>query len=464
VNYSLLGRYNATATIRTDGSSRFAEKKKWGYFPSIGLSWNINEESFFNKKSLVSALKVRVSAGTVGNQEIGDYRYEGYYAPLNYAFGGQLVTGYTRTNRANPDLKWETTTQYNVGLDLGLWKDRVNIVLDAYSKKTSDLLVDIPLEITSGFGSELRNAGEVSNKGIEIGLNANIIQQKNFDWTVSANLAKNINKITGLGGLSQFTPEFSMDNGTATLSDVDPLLVKVGEPLGSFYGYVFNGVVQKDEGSSIPIPIPSWYEPGQTVQPGDPKFVNQNDEKDIDGNDVINDLDKVILGNAQPKFTYGFSSSLAYKRVDLFFAFQGTYGNKLYNGLQHKLEATSVYYNAAGSLRDRWTESNPSNTVPRAVNTPFLTVDSRYVEDASYLRLKNITLGYTLPIKVNKAPDFKLRLFASVQNLLTITGYKGFDPEASYYGGDETNGLYQGIDFGAYPSAKTYSLGVNLSF
>jgi outer membrane receptor protein involved in Fe transport len=368
-----------------------------------------------------------------------------------------LVTGYTRTNRANPDLKWETTTQYNVGLDIGLWKDRVNIVFDAYSKKTSDLLVDIPLEITSGFGSALRNVGDVSNKGIEIGLDAHIIKQKDFDWIVSANLAKNINKITSLGGLGQFVPEFSMNNGTATLSDVDPLLVKEGEPLGSFYGYIFNGVVQAGDNLSS-IPVPRWYNPGQSIQPGDPKFVNQN------GDNAINDLDKVILGNAQPKFTYGFSSNLAYKRVDLFFTFQGTYGNKLYNGLQHKLESTSIYYNAAGSLRDRWTPSNPSNTVPRAVNTPFLILDSRYVEDASYLRLKNITLGYTLPIKVNKAPDFKLRLFASVQNLLTITNYKGFDPEASYYGGDETNGLYQGIDFGAYPTAKTYSLGVNISF
>jgi TonB-linked SusC/RagA family outer membrane protein len=453
VNYSLLGRYNLTATFRADGSSRFAANKRWGYFPSIGLSWNINEEAFFNKKSAVSALKLRASAGTVGNQEIGDYRYEATYGADNYSFGGKLVTGYVRNNLKNDGLKWETTSQYNAGIDAGLWKDRINLTVDAYYKLTSDLLVEIPIEITRGFPSALRNVGSVSNRGIEFGINANIIDSKNLTWTASANIARNVNRVEDLGEQGQFFPLFAASNGLRTLADVNPLIVKEGEPLGTFYGYVFDGVVQATENAAA-VPVPSWFE---KVVAGDPKFVNQN------GDNAINAADRVVLGSSQPKFTYGFSSALNYKNLDVSVIFQGSYGNKLYNAYQHTLESTSIYYNAAESLRDRWTPTNPSNTVPRAINTPFLTLDSRYIEDASYLRLKNITVGYTVPFKTGKSP-VKLRVFASAQNLLTVTSYRGYDPEASYYGGDETNSLYQGIDLGAYPSAKTFLFGISLSY
>lgn len=460
VNYSLLGRYNLTATVRADGSSRFADNRRWGYFPSLGLSWNINEEPFFNKSGFASALKLRLSAGTAGNQEIGDYKYEATYGARNYSFGGKLATAYLRNNRENDDLKWETTAQYNAGIDLGLWKDRINLIADVYYKKTTDLLVDIPTEITSGFLSKLANVGSVSNKGVEIGLNASLVDTKNFNWSATANIARNINKITSLGGQGYFFPVFDSDvNGLTTLEGVDPLIVKEGEALGSFYGYVFDGVIQTEDlkEGKPKLPVPSWYE--KDLQAGDPKFVDQNHDGVIDSND------KVVLGSAQPKFTYGFSSTLNYKNLDFSFIFQGSYGNKLYNAFQHTLEATSIYYNAAASLRDRWTPANPSNTVPRAINTPFLTVDSRYIEDASYLRLKNVTLGYTLPFKAGKSPNrLKLRVFASAQNLLTVTKYRGYDPEASYYGGDETNGLYQGIDIGAYPSAKIFTFGINLTY
>ncbi|MDR0769485.1 MAG: TonB-dependent receptor [Dysgonamonadaceae bacterium] len=458
VNYSLLGRYNLTATFRADGSSRFAENHRWGYFPSLGLSWNINEEAFFNEESVVSALKLRVSAGTVGNQEIGDYKYEDTYGTRNYSFGGNLVTAYLRNNRINSDLKWETTTSYNAGLDFGLLKDKLNLSADIYYKETSDLLVEIPLEISSGFSSTLKNVGSVTNKGIELGLNVNIIDTKDFQWSFDANIARNINKITSLGGQPYFFPVFDVDvNGLRTLEGVDPLIVKVGEPLGTFYGYVFNGVIQTEEEAQT-APKPSWF--SGDLQAGDPKFVNQNENED----NVINTSDKVVLGNAQPKFTYGFSTTLNYKGIDFSAIFQGSYGNQLYNAFQHTLEATSIYYNAAGTLRDRWTPTNPSNTVPRAIATPNLNLDSRYIEDASYLRLKNLTLGYTLPVKLARAPGFKVRLFGSAQNLLTLTKYRGYDPEASYYGGDETDGLYQGIDLGAYPSSKTFSFGATVSF
>jgi TonB-linked SusC/RagA family outer membrane protein len=457
VNYSLLGRYNLTATLRADGSSRFAADHRWGYFPSLGVSWNINDEAFFSKGGPVSALKLRASAGTVGNQEIGDYKYESTYGSRNYSFGGKLVTAYLRNNRTNSDLKWETTTGYNAGLDFGLWKDRLNVTADAYYKTTSDLLVEIPIEATNGLTSTLKNVGSVTNRGIEIGLNAGIIDTKNFQWSAAANIARNINRVASLGGLDYFFPVFDVNvNGLRTLSGVDPLIVKEGEPLGSFYGYIFDGVIQT-EAEAKTTPKPTWFK--DALQPGDPKFVNQ--DGDIKS---IGTGDKVVLGNAQPKFTYGFSSTLNYKGVDFSAIFQGSYGNQLYNAFRHTLEATSIYYNAAGTLRDRWTPTNPSNTVPRAINTPNLNVDSRYIEDASYLRLKNITIGYTLPVKIARAPGFKVRIFAFAQNLLTITKYSGYDPEASYYGGDETNGLYQGIDLGAYPSAKTFGFGGSISF
>jgi TonB-linked SusC/RagA family outer membrane protein len=454
VNYSLLGRYNLTATLRADGSSRFAANRRWGYFPSVGLSWNINDEAFYDRESLVGTLKIRLSAGTAGNQEIGDYKYEATYGARNYSFGGQLVTAYLRNNRQNSGLKWETTAQYNIGLDAGLWKDRLNVTVDAYWKNTSDLLVEIPLESTSGFESMLKNVGNVSNKGIEIGLNANLVQKKAFNWTASVNFARNVNRITNLGGQSQFFPLFSNTNGLTTLSDVDPLIVREGEALGSFYGYVFEGVVQAGELASAP--LPGWFT--QPLQPGDPKFTDRNGDRLITGED------KVVLGSVQPDFTYGFSSALNYRRLDLSFIFQGSYGNQLYNAFRHTLEATSIYYNASATLRDRWTVTNPSNSVPRAINTPFLTVDSRYIEDASFLRLKNVTLGYTIPVKRGRSSALDIRLFASAQNLLTFTKYSGYDPEASYYGGDETNGLYQGIDLGAYPSARTFVFGLNLSY
>ncbi|OAV74672.1 Outer membrane cobalamin receptor protein, SusC/RagA family [Bacteroidales bacterium Barb7] len=456
VNYSLFDRYNVTATIRADGSSRFAADHRWGYFPSLGLSWNVNQEPFF-KSNVVSGLKLRLSGGTAGNQEIGDYRYEAVYAPKNYSFGGNLVTAYIRSNRENSNLKWETTVQFNAGIDLGLWKDRLTASVDVYSKETSDLLVEIPLEITSGFKTMLKNAGSVSNKGVEFELNGIIADTKSFRWTAAANIAKNSNEVTSLGGsLPYFTPVFDKNNGLVSLQPlVDPLIVKEGEPLGSFYGYVFDGVVQRGEEASAP--KPSW-EKGN-VQAGDPKYKNTDGDKD----NTITESDKVVLGSAQPDFTYGFSSALTYKNLDFSVSFQGSQGNQLYNGLRHNLETTTSQYNASAVIADRWTDKNPSTTIPRAVDASFVSLDSRFVEDASYLRLKNITVGYALPVKINKLPNAKIRLFVSAQNLFTLTPYKGYDPEASRYGGDETNSLYQGIDLGAYPAARSFLFGLNLS-
>ncbi|MDR3267930.1 MAG: TonB-dependent receptor [Tannerella sp.] len=428
VNYSLLKRYNLTATLRADGSSRFASKHQWGYFPSVGLSWNINRESFFHS-SVINDLKLRLTTGQVGNQEIGDYKYEATYATSLYALGGKLVTGYLRNNRENTDLKWETTTQHNAGLDVGLLKNRLNFVFDAYYKQTTDLLVEIPQEVTSGFTSGLRNVGNVSNKGVEAGLLATVFDRKDLQWVVSANIARNINEVVSLGSSVRgysFYPSFT-DYRPLSGIETPPLIVKEGEALGSFYGYTFNGV------------DPST---GKAVFGSQPE----------------------VLGSIQPDFTYGLSSSVTYKKVDVSFLFHGSQGNQLYNALRHNLETPTRIYNVSTVLLDRWTPSYASTDVPKAEAASNLQfIDSRYVEDASFLRLKHITVGYTLPLKIRRLPSAKARLSVTAQNLFTLTGYTGFDPEASRFGGDETNSLYQGIDLGAYPAARTFLFGLSLS-
>ena len=454
VNYSLLERYNLTATIRADGSSRFINNP-WGYFPSVGFSWNVDKESIF-KNNIISDLKLRASVGLVGNQETSDYQYLALYAPYSYSFGDQLVTGFQPSNLPNPNLKWETTSEKNIGIDLGLFNDKINFVIDGYIKNTSDLLLWAPVSYTTGQSTQLQNEGSLSNKGFEEAINVNIIDNSQFKWSVNANYARNIQKITSLGGPTSFVPEFDSNNGLNSLATIVPLIVQVGQPLGTFYGYKFAGVVQTGDNLSL-VPKPSWTT--NPVQPGDPKY------KDVNNIGSITTSDKVLLGNAQPQFTYGFSTNLSWKNIDLSLLFQGSHGNHLYNGLEQNLEITTTAYNCSSVIANRWTPTNPSNTIPRAddsyASAPVL--DSRYIEDASFLKLRDITLSYTIPLKISKLKSSRIRVFISGHNLLTITKYKGYDPEASNYGGNETSSLYQGIDLGAYPSTKSFLVGLNLT-
>jgi TonB-linked SusC/RagA family outer membrane protein len=441
VNYSLRERYNLSASFRADGSSRFAKGHRWGYFPSVGVSWNIDRESFFEKindATALSNLKLRLSAGQVGNQEIGDYLYARLYTPRNYSFGNKIVVGYTATNYGNDDLRWETTTQYNSGLDFGVLKDRLNFVFDAYYKETTDLLVNLPVERTSGLRTKMTNIGAISNKGVEFSVNALIVDTRKLQWTVLANIAKNINRIEKLG-----TAEFV--SGAS--------LVRVGLPLGAFYGYVFDGVVQQGEEDSTP--VPTWLTGDKKVHAGDAKFVDKGgDPKTIDTSD------RTILGDAQPDFTYGFATRLSYGDFDLSASFQGSYGNELYNAFRNTLETPSRSYNGAKTLANRWTPSNTNTDVPRAIPIPYSTLDSRYIEDASYLRLKDITLGYTFRLThARNAPS--IRVFASAQNLFVLTKYTGYDPEGAR---NELTDLSIGVDNAVYPRAKTFLTGLSFSF
>jgi TonB-linked SusC/RagA family outer membrane protein len=434
LNYTFKERYNLTATFRADGSSRFASNNKWGYFPSVGLSWNVSEESFLRNIKNLNELKLRASLGTVGNQEIGDYRYEALYGTTNvndgnrnqvYSFGGQLTTGYLRTNLENPDLKWEQTASYNIGIDASLFQSRLSLTADVYYKKTTDLLLNTPVLIQTGFNSRLRNVGDISNKGLEIEARGVLIDRKDLKWNISANAAKNINRVLSLAPGQK-------NIGTS---------IFVGQPLGVYYLVESAGIVQTAEEAAATVG-PSWK---PVVEPGDEKFVNRNGDKVIDETG-----DREIFGTSTPDITYGFSTTLTYKDLSLFIAFQGVSGNKIYNSLRQSLEAPNKSNNGLGTLRDRWTDSNHSTTIPKARTISSTFSSTRFLEDGAYLRLKNITLNYALPVRIQALPTARLNVFASAQNLLTITKFTGYDPE--------TGGGY------GYPHSRTVSVGVNVSY
>ena len=449
VNYSFNSRYNASLTLRADGSSRFAKNHKWGWFPSAGFSWNIDKEKFIQFGRLVDFLQLRLSAGVVGNQEIGDYQFAATVSPTEtpFIYNGQETVAYYIVNKANPDLKWEKTASYNVGISSGFFQNRLNVTLDAYYKKTSDLLLQVPVEGVTGYATSLRNVGSVTNKGVELEVAAVLIDSKDWKWNVNANIAHNKNEVTSLGSATSIIPSI----GGATLGYISPLIVTVGEPLGTFYGYQFAGIVQSKEQAATLTP-----QTINTLEPGNPYY------EDVNGDGVVNTEDQTTLGNAQPKFTYGLNTTLRYKQFDLLIAIAGSYGNKLYNGLATRLTKGSTYYNSLAVVADRWTPTHPSNEIQKASNDLTVVSDSRYVEDASFLRVKNIQLGYTLPVpQITK--DARLRLYLSLQNFFTITDYSGYDPEGGRNGASEQSGIYQGIDMATYPTAKTLQLGINVT-
>jgi TonB-linked SusC/RagA family outer membrane protein len=449
VNYSYRGKYNLTLSARADGSSRFGSESLWGYFPSAGFSWNITDEEFANNIKGVTEAKLRITAGTTGNQEIGNYLSLASMGSVNYSFGGTLYTGLAPTRLANPDLKWEKTDQYNVGLDLSLLDRKINFVFDVYYKKTNDLLISVPVPLTSGYATVLQNIGGVENKGIEIGLTTENVKTENFSWNSNIVFSANRNKVVSIGnGVNQFFPV--VPNGS--LLQQQPVTVKVGLPLGTFWGYRTNGIFQTQEEINTQPKINSLA----NTKVGDRKYVDTN------GDGVITALDKGDLGSSQPKFVGSFSNTISYNDFDLNFSFQGSYGGKIFNALNQQLEISTLGTNAAATLEDRWTPTNPSNEVPRASSSPVGIVSERYVEDASFLRLKLITLGYTLPKSVSKKLGTKsVKFYVSAENLITWTKYTGYDPEVSSY---EQNNLYPGIDFGSYPNSKTFISGLNVTF
>jgi len=425
VNYTLLDRYNATVTFRADNSSRFARSHRWGYFPSLGLSWNIDKERFLQNARNIDYLKLRLTGGVVGNQEISDYAFSTSYSTGSYAGS----SSYNKANTANENLKWETTASYNAGVDLGILNGRLGFVFDVYYKKTSDLLLSVPMGFASGVTSQIQNVGNVVNKGVELAVNTTLIKSRRINWTASANIAHNSNRITDMG---------TTDNVIQGASNQQ--ILRRGEALGSFYGLQFLGIVQQGEDVSK---LPKVN--GLTPKAGDVKYADNNDDDKIDGND------RQILGSVQPKLTYGFSSQFTYRHFDASVVFSGSYGAKLFNALGRRLEQTGDSYNVLSTVKDSWTVENAGNTLPLASTTrPFSYIDSRYVQSASYLKLRNLTIGYRLPLP--RSFHLGVRIYATGTNLFTITSYRGYDPEVA-----------SGTDSGAYPSSRSFVFGVNLT-
>jgi TonB-linked SusC/RagA family outer membrane protein len=437
VNYTFRNKYHFTVSARADGSSRLGKNHKWGYFPSAAFSWNVNREEFIKALPQISNLKFRVSAGVTGNQEITPYSslaQESYYS---YIIGNTLVAGYAPSGVANPDLKWESTSQYDAGIDLGLLKNRISITLDAYYKVTRDLLLNVPLPYTTGYSSALQNFGKAENKGIELSLNTVNFEGK-FNWTSAFVFSANRNKVLSLG-----------PGVTSIISD--PSLARVGEALGSFYVYKTNGIFQlTDDVASLP-------RLSAKDKAGSQRYV------DVNGDGTITQAnDRVIVGNAQPKFIVGLTNTFNYKNFDLTFLFQGQYGNKVYNVNKANLELGTGYIGASTTMLDRWTPTNPSNTIHRAIEEPAIVISDRFIEDGSYLRLKNISLGYSLPSSLTSLLKVKqVRFYVSGQNLATWTNYTGYDPEVSSNG---QSSLTPGVDNAVYPNSKTVLGGLTVTF
>ncbi|RKE55613.1 SusC/RagA family TonB-linked outer membrane protein [Sphingobacterium detergens] len=437
VNYNYANKYYASASIRRDGSSRFGADNKWGNFPSLAFSWRVANEPFFKQAFPgISDFKIRTSFGTTGNQEIGQYQSLSTLYSLNYLFGNNVVTGFASQRIPNKNLGWETTFQYDAGFDLAVLNNRLQFTIDYYYKKTKDLLLNVEIPWTSGYATSLQNFGSVSNKGVEFGLKSKNLQG-NLSWNTDLNVSFNRNKVLTIG-----------EGATSYISG--NYIIKVGEPLGTFYGTVTDGILQLGEESSK----------GALTGNANPKAGDRL-YKDINGDGQFTTAnDRTLIGNAQPDFIFGISNTFSYKGFDLSFLIQGTVGNDLLNINRQNLEMFTGQQNASIDALDRWTATNPSQLYPRAKLDPAPIFSDQFVESGSFARLKSLQLGYSFPKEwLKNAHITNLNLYLAAQNLLTWTSYKGFDPEVT-----SGSNVQIGTDAGIYPAAKSVSLGVSLTF
>ncbi len=444
-NYEFDGRYLLSAAFRVDGSSRFGVNNRYGYFPSVSAGWIISHESFW-KDNLVNFLKLRGSWGQNGNDKIGNYNFTTVvYSGQNYTFGAnQVITnGSVALTAANPDLKWETITQTDFGVDAELFNGRVSFTGDYYLKNTSDMLYAAPIPLTPGTAAPVRNVASVENKGLELAVNYRN-RDHAFKYSVGGNIAFVKNKVTSLGEGGE--PVFA---GRVQSGNADVTKTEVGHPIGSFFGYVTDGIFQNTG------EIERAALQNDNTAPGDIRF------KDLNGDGIINIADQDYIGNPAPDFTYGLTLDCEFKGFDVGIFLQGSQGNELYNAT---VRYDFNYVNRPVSVLNRWTGPGTSNSEPR-VNlldpNQNARVSDRFVEDGSYLRLKNIQVGYSIPKSVLKKIQFqKFRLYVSAQNLFTFTKYSGMDPEIGAYGG----ALNAGVDRGFYPQARVLLGGISVTF
>jgi len=449
LNYNYEHKYFLTGSLRADGSSRLGANNRWGYFPSGSIGWQADKEIFFNnvaKNIKLSNAKIRLSYGRTGNSEIPSYQSLTLLSSSVYPNGsGTTNTGFSPVQLENPNLKWETTDQYDGGIDLGFFNQRIKFTADFYYKKTHDLLISTYVPYTSGYAASLQNVGEVENKGFELALNSENIKGK-FNWTTNVTFSVNRNKVLSLGdGVSQII----IGGGTQVGS-----LIKVGESLGAFYGLKTDGLYTA---ANLPSDLSTTIL-GTSTKVGDVKYV------DVNGDSKITTAgDQTVIGNPQPKFIFGFTNTFNYHNFDLSIFVQGSYGNQIYSYILRQLQTPNGAQNSIAGFANHYTPTNttaqyeiPNTAVNNSTNSDL------YVYDGSYARIKTITLGYTIPKSIlSKIKVNNIRFYVSGQNLFTFTKYPGFDPDVNSYSSDASR---QGVDLGAYPSAKSVIGGINITF
>ena len=451
VNYGLKDKYLLTVTGRMDGSSKFGESNKYAFFPSAAVAWRVSEEPFLKGNAVVSNLKLRTSYGLTGNSEINPYSSLATLRTVTGVISNSRVVGVATNRLGNPDLKWEKTAQSDVGFELGLFQNRISVEMDLYYRKTTDMLLSAPLPQTSGYETITRNVGSMENKGLEITLNTENITTNEFTWTTSFNIAMNRNKVLKLANPA---PIFGVGNPNFTNQTG---VIMEGQPVGSFWGLVRLGTWGTDELEEMDLyGVNTYRGTNKPLKPGDVKYL------DVNGDHIINDADRRIIGNGNPKFYGSFINNLKYGAFDLLLDLQFSYGNDVLNMTKHSAEDRTGLANSYKSVLNAWTPENQNSNIAaiRDSKAGYVSnVDTHWVEDGSFLRGRNLVLGYTVPsalaerVKLNRA-----RVYASVQNFFLRTEYSGNDPEVSTY----TNPFSQGQTFFDYPKPTIYMLGVSL--
>ncbi|MBK8492084.1 MAG: TonB-dependent receptor [Saprospirales bacterium] len=454
--YSYKSRYVLSAAIRRDGSSRFGPNNRWGVFPSVSAAWNVSNERFFENVDFISSLKLRASWGQLGNQEIGIYPYSSLVSTGDYVyvFGDNIVTGSSIQETGNSNIRWETSTQTNLGLDMSFWKDRLSLTADIFRKRTDDILVRVPVPQAGGSQRPpFVNAASVENKGLELSL---IWKEKlgGFSYNIGANIAVIRNQVLSIADSEPILGGFGLSDGALTKTEP-------GYPIGSFYIYEMEGIFQSQE------EIEASAFQSQYTRPGDVKFA------DLNGDDIIDDKDRAHLGNGFPDFTYGVQASFNWKNFDFSTLVQGVQGNDvyfLYGNFAY--EAQLRGFNSYRDILNRWTPDNPNTDFPKVSvddRNGNRRASTRFLEDGSYLRFRNITLGYDLKDLLKWKNIGGLRIYMSVQNAFTFTKYPGLDPEIQANSND-TRGLglspdlAVGIDWGTVPAPRTFIGGIQVKF
>jgi len=445
-NYSVLDKYIFTFTARYDGASNFAKNKKWAFFPSAAIGWDMMAEPFLQNQDIFNQWKWRVSYGLTGNQSVGPYGSLALLESIYGASGDNLVNAVRGGNLENPNLSWETTNQLDIGADIGLLRGRINLTADYYQKTTYDLLFARRLAAITGRDSQFQNIGRLENKGFELSINSKNLVDKVL-WTTAFNISANRSKILELPDDNN---DIFYDSSPGHFLMNDTQILRVGEPIGTFWGFVYEGVYQNGEeflnGS------------GFEQEAGGEKF------RDITPDGTLNNDDRTIVGDPNPDFIWALNNTFNYKNFDLNIFIQGSQGGEMLSYTLMELDILSGANNATTTALDRWTPTSPNTDVAKASSGRSKRVSSRWVYDASYARLKNISLGYTIPrARLEKLKMRSLRFEVSAQNLYTLTQFPGLDPEVAYgSSGSQGGNLNRGLDYGSYPNVKNYTIGVKI--